>query len=178
MKTSSFSIFPIVVAGVCLTNFVLTADAVKIQHPKYIEGASDTVPGRYIVRFADKKYQGGEFFSQSFNKQFKDADLTVKEDYKHKLFNGASVDLGTTDEETQAAALKNILDRPDVVAVEPVRLIARPKVTIKKTGLDKEPTLMPHALTQVDKVHASGNKGKGVLVCVLDSGKIIQDMVP
>jgi hypothetical protein len=176
MKTSSFSIFPIVVAGVCLANFVLTADAVKIEHPKYVKGASDVVPGRYIIKFADKKFKGGDFFSQSFNNQFKDADLTVKEDFTHKLFNGVSVDLTATDEEAQAAALKNILDRPDVVAVEPVRLIARPKVIIGKTGLDKEPTLMPHGLTQVDQVHASGNKGKGVLVCVLDSGKRMLNM--
>lgn len=176
MKTS-FSIIPIVVAGVCLINFVFTADVIKIEHPKYIKGASDIVSGRYIIRFSDKKYQGGDFFSQSFNQQFKDVDLTVKEDFKHNFFNGISVDLGARDEEIQTAALKNILDRPDVITVEPVRLLDRPKVSVGKTGLDKEPTLMPHGLTQVDQVHAKGNKGKGVLVCVLDSGNRMLDII-
>jgi hypothetical protein len=173
MKKSSFSIFPIVVAGVCLAVFVLTAEAVKIDHPKYIKGASNTVPGRYIISFSGKAQKSGEFFTQSFNNQFKDVDLKVKEDFKHDLFNGISVDIDTTDDKIHSAALKTILDRSDVESVHPVRLIPRPEATALKKGKNKEPSLLPHSLTQVDQVHSKlKNKGKGILVGVLDTGKL------
>jgi hypothetical protein len=162
-----------VVAGVCLVNLVLAAPTVKIEHPKYIKGSSDIVPGRYIIKFSSKQYQGGVSFAQSFNKEFKDADLTVKEDFKHELFKGVSVGLTAANEGAQAAALKHILDRPDVASVEPVKLIPRPDTTFIQTSLNQEPSILPHALTQVNQVHDSGNKGKGTLVCVIDSGKKI-----
>jgi hypothetical protein len=171
MRKPSFSIFPIVVAGVCLAVFVLTAEAVKIDHPKYIKGASNTVPGRYIISFSGKSQKNGDFFAQSFNKEFKNVDLKVKEDFKHDLFNGISVDIDTTDEAIHTAALKTILERSDVEAVHPVRLIPRPNAILEKKG--KQPTLLPHGLTQVDQVHSKlKNKGKGIFVGVLDTGKL------
>ncbi|GAN05471.1 subtilisin-like serine protease PR1C [Mucor ambiguus] len=171
MKKNSFSIFPIVVAGVCLAVFVMTAEAVKISHPKYIKGSSNTVPGRYIISFSGEQQNSGTLFTQSFTKEFKSADLKVKENFKHDFFNGISVDIDTSDEKIHTEALKSILDRSDVEAVYPVRTIERPKVTLGKKGSAKAPSILPHALTQVDKVHSElKNKGKGVFVGVLDTG--------
>ncbi|KAL9557641.1 hypothetical protein MBANPS3_001291 [Mucor bainieri] len=171
MKKNSFSIIPIVVAGVCLAVFVMTAEAVKISHPKYIKGSSDTIPGRYIISFADQEQSSGALFTQSFTKEFKSADLKVKENFKHDFFNGISVNIDTSDEEIHTAALKSILNRSNVRAVYPVRILSRPKVILNKKGSTKAPTLLPHALTQVDKVHSKlKNKGKGIFVGVIDSG--------
>lgn len=172
MKKNSFSIFPIVVAGVCLAVFVMTAEAVKITHPKYIKGSSNTVPGRYIISFTGEQQNSGTLFTQSFTKEFKSADLKVKENFKHDFFKGISVDIDTTDDSIHTAALKTILDRSDVAAVYPVRTIDRPKVILGNKGSSKKtPTVLPHSLTQVDKVHSElKNKGKGVFVGVLDTG--------
>lgn len=174
MKKTSFSIFPIVVAGVCLAVFVMTAEAVKISHPKYIKGSSNTVPGRYIISFSGVKQNSGTLFTQSFTKEFKNADLKVKENFKQDFFSGISVDIDTTDDGIHTAALKSILDRSDVEAVYPVRTISRPKVTLGNQGSSKTPSVLPHAMTQVDKVHSVlKNKGKGVFVGVLDTGIVI-----
>ncbi|CEP13145.1 hypothetical protein [Parasitella parasitica] len=171
MKKSSLSTFPIVVAGVCLAVFVITAEAVKISHPKYIKGSSNTIPGRYIISFSGAQPDSGTIFTQSFTKQFKDAGLKVKENFKHDFFNGISVDLDNTDNSIHTAALKAILDRSDVKAVYPVRTIARPKVTLESQGSSKTPSVLPHAMTQVDRVHSElKNKGKGIFVGVLDTG--------
>ncbi|KAK4517454.1 Transmembrane osmosensor [Mucor velutinosus] len=171
MKKNSFSIFPIVVAGVCLAVFVMTAEAVKISHPKYIKGSSNTVPGRYIISFSGQQQNSGTLFTQSFTEEFKSADLKVKENFKHDFFNGISVDIDTSNEEIHTAALKSLLDRSDVEAIYPVRTIERPKVTLGGKGSKKAPSVLPHALTQVDKVHSElKNKGKGIFVGVLDTG--------
>jgi hypothetical protein len=173
MKKTSFSIFPIVVAGVCLAVFVMTAEAVKIAHPKYIKGSSNTVPGRYIISFSGVKQNSGTLFTQSFTKEFKSAELKIKENFKHDFFNGISVDIDTTDDSIHTAALKSILDRSDVEAVYPVRTISRPKITLGNQGSSKTPSVLPHAMTQVDKVHSVlKNKGKGIFVGVLDTGTV------
>lgn len=173
MKKSSFTYFPIVVAGVCLAVFVMTADAITINHPKYNKGSTNIIPGRYIVSFSGKEKNAGASFAQSIPKE---ADLKVTQKYSHEFFNGVSINLDTTDEAVHASALQSILDHSDVQSVSPVRLIKRPEVIIEKKNKSKRAaaaaSVLPHAMTQVDKVHKElKKKGKGILVAVLDTGK-------
>lgn len=177
MKT--FAYFPIVVAGVCMTVLTMTADAIKVDHPKFNKGSSSSsiVPGSYIITFTSKQTSAGSTFAQSFHDEFKGVPLKVKQDYKHDLFSGVSVKIDTTNDELHASALKTILDRADVQSVTPVRIIPRPRafVTKKKKGDKKVPSILPHAMTQVDDVHTKlKNKGKGVLVAVVDTGKVLR----
>jgi hypothetical protein len=174
MKKSSFSYFPIVVAGACLAVLVMTTEAIKIDHPKFNKAATDIVPGRYIVSFnGNNKASADAFSAQSVE----GADLSVQHRYSHDLFSGVSIKVDASSEEVHASALKSILDRSDVRSVTPVRLIKRPKVFLdksaKKGKKGKKPSILPHAMTQVDLVHSElKNKGKGIHVGVLDTGKL------
>lgn len=176
MRKSSFSYFPIVVAGVCLAVFVMTADAIKIDHPKYNKGSSNIIPGRYIVSFNSNSKSAGSVFTQSLEDSI-DGSVKVNQKYSHELFNGLSIHIDTTDDVIHTSSLKSILDNSDVKSITPVRLIKRPKVIVEKIKKGKKastPSALPHAMTQVDKVHNElKNKGKGVLVAVLDTGKSI-----
>lgn len=168
MKTSTFTHFPIVVAGACLAVMVMTTEAIKIDHPKFNAASTDIIPGRYIVSF--NKKAGGELSGQSVN-DFKSADVSVEQTFSHELFSGVSVEINHKDDEIHASALKNILDRSDVKSVTPVRLVKRPKVKLEKKKKGT-PSVLPHAMTQVDQVHSElKNKGKGIFVGVIDSGK-------
>lgn len=176
MRRSTFSTFPIVVAGVCLAVFIFTAEAIKITHPKYIHTDSEIVPGRYLVNFShtftEKRSNIASTSAQSITQQFKSAELQVKENFNHEFFQGLSVEINTDDEDVHTSTLKSILNRSDVQAVYPVKLIARPDVIYQSTQKSKERSILPHAMTQVDIVHSKlKNKGKGILVGVIDSGK-------
>lgn len=185
MKKSSFSYFPIVVAGVCLAVFVMTTDAIKIDHPKYKASDSDIVPGRYIVSFSGDSSADATTFSSSPAKSpakssaspsstFSDTntDIEVEEEFNHSLFTGASIKVDTNDPENEAKTIKSILERDDVISITPIRLHKRPEVIQGEYDAKADkPSLLPHAMTQVDRVHEElKNKGKGVLVAVLDSG--------
>ncbi|OBZ85987.1 Minor extracellular protease vpr [Choanephora cucurbitarum] len=170
MKKNSLSIFPIVVAGVCMAIFVMTADAVKIVHPKLSQGSNNVVPGQYIIRFNPNQVPAGSSFTQSVQGTHEDVEVKVKRKFSHSFFSGVTVAVEASNDEVHAAALKTILDRSDVKAVYPVRRIARPQVTLKK-GKKDVPTVLPHGMTQVDLVHTElKNKGKGILVAILDTG--------
>ncbi|KAG2211669.1 hypothetical protein INT47_008766, partial [Mucor saturninus] len=187
MKKSSFSYFPIVVAGVCLAVFVMTADAIKIDHPKYREADSDIVPGRYIVSFtgdsssaatsaitkAPAKAAPAPATSSPTNSlSDSGTDIQIEEEFNHSLFNGASIKVDTENPEEEAKTIKSILDRDDVLTITPIRLHKRPEVIQGEYDPKvAKPSVLPHAMTQVDRVHEElKNKGKGVLVAVLDSG--------
>lgn len=148
----------------------MTADAVNVIHPKYKKGGNNVIPGRYLVNFETKS--AGSLFAQSMESN--NVDLSIKKKYSHEFFNGLSVHIDTSDDEIHASSLKTILDRSDVRSVTPVRLVQRPKVTVTKVKKGtKVPvaSVIPHAMTQVDRVHKElKNKGKGVLVAILDTG--------
>lgn len=143
MKKSTF-IFAAILA--------ISADAIKIDHPKYVHSQADLVHGRYIVSTAST--------------QFTSPDITIHETFAHELFQGVS--LSIDNESTHLSTLISILDRPDIEAVYPVKMIARPTV---KYHPSTQHSVLPHAMTQVDKVHSKlKNKGKGILVGILDTG--------
>ena len=150
--------------------FVMTADAVKIVHPKLSQGSNNVVPGQYIIRFNPNQAPAGSSFTQSIQGAHEDVEVKVKRKFSHSFFSGVTVAVEASNDEVHAAALKTILDRSDVKAVYPVRRIARPQVTLKK-GKKDVPTVLPHGMTQVDLVHTElKNKGKGILVAILDTG--------
>ncbi|KAI9266025.1 peptidase S8/S53 domain-containing protein [Sporodiniella umbellata] len=167
---NSFTLLPLYVAGVCMAVLVMTAEAVQIHHPKFKQVNSDVIPGRYIVRFNnDASDSAGSLFAQSMH-EVKGAHFKVHQHYKHDFFNGISVTLDTDDAKIKKSALETLLDRSDVSYISPVRVVPRPVVKLTKKGKDTK-SILPHGMTQVDLVHSKlKNKGKGVLVGVLDSG--------
>ena len=155
--------------------FVMTADAIKIDHPKFVKGSTNIVPGRYIISFDSKKTaSSASVLAQSLT-QVEDAiEVKVKETINHPFFRGVSINVEDVDENTHASTLKQIMDRSDVKAVYPVRLLSRPKIMDFEKGKKSVPSVLPHGMTQVDLVHSElKNKGKGVFVGVIDSGKEI-----
>ncbi|KAG1048825.1 hypothetical protein G6F43_008814 [Rhizopus delemar] len=170
MKKSTLTILPLYVAGVCMAVFVLTAEAVNLHHPKFRHANSDVIPGRYIVGFKKQApSSAGTLFSQSMQ-EVKGAHIKVHERYNHSFFKGMSVTIDTDDADVKKSTLESILDRSDVEYIAPVRKVPRPEVKLVKKGKNKK-SILPHHMTQVDIVHSQlKNKGKGVLVGILDSG--------
>lgn len=172
MRKSALSTFPIVVAGVCMAVLVFTAEAIKITHPKYVDAASgsNVVPGHYIISFPLKDSKATSSFTSSFKKEHKG---DVKETISHDFFNAVSVAIDTDDEQLHAASVETILNKQDVLAVYPVKKYNRPSaklVSVSKAA--NQPSLLPHVQTQVAAVHDKlKNKGKGIFVGVLDTGK-------
>lgn len=166
----SFSMKAAVILLFHLIFYYFTVEAIKIKHHKFKETDSDIIPGRYIITFHDQKDTAGTFFSQSLH-SFE--NLKVNQRFNHKLFNGLSVNLSFKNEKDHKSSLLTLLDRPDVKYVYPVRIVRRPKVFAKKMGMPKkkEPSVLPHQMSQVDIVHSKfKNKGKGILIAILDSG--------
>ncbi|KAI7904229.1 peptidase S8/S53 domain-containing protein [Cokeromyces recurvatus] len=170
MKKNLFTYFPILVAGICLTIFALTAEAaIKIKHPKYVESALNTIPGRYIVLLHDGK--SGLEFVKSIKATFRDVELKVREVIDHQLFNGISIELNAKDDNSHMNALKFILDHDDTATVYSMKSFDRPKVTLHSMDDSYEPSVLPHHMTQVDMVHSTlKEKGKGILIGVIDTG--------
>ncbi|KAI7904209.1 peptidase S8/S53 domain-containing protein [Cokeromyces recurvatus] len=170
MKKSSFTYFPIVIAGFCLTIFVLSTEAaVNIKHHKLGKTTPTTVPGRYIVSFA--KNHDGKNFAKSIKNKFKDVDLNVRESINHHLFNAISISLKTENDDIHANVLKSILNDNDVATVYPVKTYSRPKVKLHSIDKTYKPSILPHHMTQVDMVHSKlKEEGKGILVGVIDTG--------
>ncbi|KAI8079682.1 peptidase S8/S53 domain-containing protein [Gilbertella persicaria] len=156
--------------------FVITAEAAKINHPKLARSTKDTIPGRYIVRFTESKIAADRLFGSSLIKDItNDDDIQIKQKFNHRLFSGVTINMNHGNEQQEDAVLQKILDNPDVKKVYPVRVIPLPKTTFKKSGSKDDnvnaPSILPHGVTQVNLVHSVlKNKGKGILVGVLDSG--------
>ncbi|RCH82456.1 hypothetical protein CU098_001086, partial [Rhizopus stolonifer] len=154
--------------------FGVTAETVKIQHPKFINGTSNAVPGQYIIRFDSKSTDSDKHFLQSFKQEFGGLKLKVKQEIKHDFFNAISVDISHANKDMHETALKSILERSDVKAVYPIKQFSQAKVFRSENAnkkRDSVPSFLPHAMTQVDIVHSKlKNKGKGIFVGVIDSG--------
>ncbi|KAG1054313.1 hypothetical protein G6F43_003674 [Rhizopus delemar] len=145
--------------------FIWTVESLDIQHPKLKQKTSDVIPGRYMIEFNQNDLT---FFTQSFRQD--DTYLKVNHQYNHDFFHGLSININTEDDEAHKNTLESILNRGDVQSVSPVRRIPRPEATIERTGIEAN-LILPHHMTQVDLVHTElKNKGKGILVGVLDTG--------
>lgn len=146
--------------------FIWTVESLDIQHPKLKQKTSDVIPGRYMIEFNQNDLT---FFTQSFRQD--DTYLKVNHQYNHDFFHGLSININTEDDEAHKNTLESILNRGDVQSVSPVRRIPRPEATVERTGIEAN-LILPHHMTQVDLVHSElKNKGKGILVGVLDTGR-------
>ncbi|KAI9004023.1 peptidase S8/S53 domain-containing protein, partial [Phycomyces nitens] len=172
MKRRSFSVLPLFAAGVCLVVLVLVTPSKAISHPKYKASSNDIIPNRYIVEFDYGDSKSANSFVHSVQSKYKKAKIHVSHQFEHDLFNGLSFGLNGLDDKEHNAALKTVLDQKNVKAVYPVRVIKRPNVTFEKAlSKDKTSSILPHAMTQVDRVHSELKKfGKGVKVGVVDTG--------
>ncbi|EJD38963.1 subtilisin-like protein [Auricularia subglabra TFB-10046 SS5] len=89
----------------------------------------------------------------------------TRQEYRSELFNGIAV---------QLTELVNLASLPNVVAVHPLYIQPGPQPV--KQRVVKDPKEAPvlgrsvHIMTGVDLVHASGIKGKGIQIAILDSG--------
>ena len=93
-----------------------------------------------------------------------------------EIFNGLSVNLREGSAEEDAALIG---DMPQVKQIWPVKIIPRPQV--QREHFAKGPlavnkrevwnsTLLPHKITQVDRIHKSGQRGQGVKIGIIDTG--------
>ncbi|KAI9302090.1 peptidase S8/S53 domain-containing protein [Cunninghamella echinulata] len=171
MKSSSFFLLPLF----SIASFFLTGSEAVIQHKKFkATDDNNIVPGRYIVEFNTQ--DNVQSFSDSLKSTFED-DLDVVEKYNHHLFDGLVFNINDPDPSLVTASsydkkLEKIFDHDTVHAVYPVRSIPRPKVFVTKgkTQSNAE-AVSPHHLTQVNRVHKElKNKGKGIIVGIIDSG--------
>ncbi|KAG0741689.1 hypothetical protein G6F57_008913 [Rhizopus arrhizus] len=150
--------------GVILVQLLTIFTLVLAKHNKLKnEEVSDIIPGRYIIQFNNEP----SFFAQSLHTN---KDFQVHHRYDHALFRGLSVDLLHKTTKEHKDALKSILNRPDVQSIYPVKIVSRPKLATSQETTRK-PSGLPHQMSQVDQVHSKlKNKGKGILVAVIDSG--------
>ncbi|KAI8086543.1 peptidase S8/S53 domain-containing protein [Halteromyces radiatus] len=174
MKPSSISIVPLF----ALATFYLqgTTDAL-LHHSKYKASPSDDViTGRYIVEFANQ--EAANPFVHSLSTSF-EHDVKIHEQFKHDLFHGLSFNLHDPNPSLVTASsydekLQELFDHEHVTAVYPIRAIQRPELTaIPVTNQNENiaQTILPHQLTQVDRVHKElKNTGKGIVVGIIDSG--------
>ena len=105
----------------------------------------------------------------------KKTKITPRLNFSSSLFTGASFYLNNPEKIAVIAA------HPAVSAVWSVNLYPRPspridsvidvsKFQIKAENLPIKDTYPPHVMTEVDKLHAQGYDGKGVIIAIIDSG--------
>lgn len=147
------------------------------------------VPNAYIVQLENKGSlvkRSSDLLEEFHSAAKRDAgvDYSVRKTYSSdSLFVGVSVDLHTGDIET----LKGL---SNVAKVWPVNIVDGPSAAIRRAapspGYGTVPVAgtnyslpyftgdldvnRPHAMTNVDKAHAAGNKGKGVTIGIIDTG--------
>lgn len=144
---------------------------------------SSFVQGRYIVEFANNDVATpAENLVKLLEKQFQDLILKVTGSYSHELFNGISLqvqrasssgDLASTFSES---VVKSILDQTHVANVYRVSIVPRPNTSPRILSSSESEAinttlLLPHAMTQVDRVHSElKNTGEGIVVGIIDTG--------
>lgn len=173
MKSTSFTLLPLF----AVASLFLNGSEAVLQHKKFkpIDNAN-LAQGRYIVEFNTDV--GVQSFSQDLKKTFDEKDYNILEKYNHSLFNGLSFKLDDPNPSTVTASsydekLQALLEDENVKAIYPVKIIPRPelKSVPLETAASNVEALLPHDLTQVDRVHNElKNTGKGIVVGILDSG--------
>ncbi|EUC44067.1 hypothetical protein COCMIDRAFT_6555 [Bipolaris oryzae ATCC 44560] len=133
------------------------------------------VPGAYIVEYEDNRVG---LLSSTLN------TLGVEKvlDLNYDVFKGATVvfkDKKSSDEHMSSLisnpAIKNVWHKMTVSLPNPrVGSIASPGLArssrLEARNFQGNQTYSPHVMTQVDKLHAKGFTGKGIIIAVVDSG--------
>ncbi|ORX58332.1 subtilisin-like protein [Hesseltinella vesiculosa] len=136
----------------------------------------------YIIELAstDSVASFSSLFTKTFSK-----DVTINHEFNHRLFSGLTVTINDphaiSDQGIHSAhdnLLASLFDHHHVVSVHQNSIIPRPKVasvqplyTSGQIANGTFASMMPHALTQVDRVHKElNNTGRGVVIGIIDTG--------
>ncbi|OCF36719.1 peptidase [Kwoniella heveanensis BCC8398] len=144
------------------------------------------VPGRYIVEFDSNAHRSSAGLKRSGEASYgtpheavyaqlkeRSAAYVVHQEYACDLFYGASISLESDTD------LANLLAIEGVIDFRPVHLLQLPAQPLSLQDLQwttnhpsPSPTTGFSNLPQIqaDQVHASGNKGKGVQIAIIDGG--------
>ncbi|KAI9268027.1 peptidase S8/S53 domain-containing protein [Phascolomyces articulosus] len=137
------------------------------------------VPGRYMFEFggSDADTDGKKVLDLLKGKFNQDADFSLDRIFDHEFIKGATfqIDQKKNHDSVYENIVKAVSDSGLVSKVYPVRLIERPKTFSSSSSSSDGATdlsrLIPHAQTQVDRVHKElKNTGKGITVGIIDSG--------
>ncbi|CAO3636865.1 unnamed protein product [Cunninghamella blakesleeana] len=155
----------------------------SLHHKKFKKSShSNVVKGKYIVEVND--HVGVDQLAKKLLLTFDSQTLQIHKEFKYDVFSGLVFQLDQTADYQQQ--LESILDHDYIVAVYPSTIHQRDrnkainnKSKYNQTKISYVPLtkpddikkIMPHHLTQVDRVHKElGLTGKGIRVCVIDSG--------
>ncbi|EJD50690.1 subtilisin-like protein [Auricularia subglabra TFB-10046 SS5] len=147
----------------------------KVNFPKYAEG-------KVIVELTSTSVLNGKredvharFFDE-LDKRLPPNSWTTKKVFDSKIFVGASLTLKTPEDIAKLGSIKG------VKSVRPVPVVERPEIRDqwfpKTSDLSVSADLFPpNIMTGVDKVHATGNFGKGIKIgmCVVPISSIDYD---
>ncbi|KAL7950686.1 peptidase S8/S53 domain-containing protein [Trichoderma barbatum] len=149
------------------------------------EGNWDYVPGAYIIEYEEGHENEASLFNDLHTRGL---PASKRMSLSYSLFKGASIQLDAIDLDPHSASTK-IASLTSVKHVWPVRHfqhLVNGRSASENDNLNSLNSLSghwsraatasdidsyaPHALTQVDKLHAEGYTGKGIRVGIVDSG--------
>ena len=155
-----------IAAAIMLAGLTAPAVAAKVEITR---GANypKTVAGQVIVELAAGATIGARDldnvdvharFFEELDKRLPNK-FTVGKKFASEVFTGASLTLKSIDDVKAIAATKGVL------SVRPVTVYDRPEVIKSELPkLDKPDQFPPNIMTGADKIHATGNIGKGIKV--------------
>lgn len=154
-----------------------------VRLTEYSSQAGDVVRNVYIVEFANDDVTPNTFYASLAAEGL---DLQHRMDLSFRFFKGVSFQVkpsNSSSGQTDSEVIAQIKERTEVNSIWPVRSSKldmpesqSPSVPgssesqhVKRQN-QADDTFSPHILTQIDKLHAEGVTGKGVLVAIIDSG--------
>ncbi|KAG0166990.1 hypothetical protein DFQ29_000695, partial [Apophysomyces sp. BC1021] len=159
-----------------LSYLCLTAQVNGFSHPKFkqIRNRPHTT-GQYLVEFKSDAAVDSNSFIRAIESEVPGIALRPRYSFSHELFKGVSFEADGLQESDKHQLLEAIVAKDDVMHVYPNTKAAHPSASLLNINNDVDMqtvrTLLPHNMTQVDRVHQELKlTGKGVLLCILDSG--------
>lgn len=157
-----------ILSGICLYFLLTQVDAFQHSKFKSVQKKHNTIiPGRFLVEYTTPGHDNSLFNSL-------DQLQTLGKSYynHHKQTNIRTVHV---DESQHNNFLQTVVEDDRTVAVYPVTYISRPNSVSNGyySQIDKNTTetIQAHHLTQVNRLHKElGLTGKGVKICIIDSG--------
>ncbi|KAI7848224.1 peptidase S8/S53 domain-containing protein [Circinella umbellata] len=105
--------------------------------------------------------------------KFSDASLSVGRLFNHDLMKGVTINIGPKKEASSSSKSNTVSDSGLVKKIYPVHPVQGPDTDVHIASAEDidVSNLIPHAQTQVDRVHKElKNTGKGITVGILDTG--------
>ncbi|KAI8147305.1 peptidase S8/S53 domain-containing protein [Fennellomyces sp. T-0311] len=157
--------------------FLAVVDAIK---------PANVIPGRFIVEFpltTDDVKHTGDAFLERLQEVFPDISFSIPRTFNHKFMKGITIQIDDLDgSTTQSQRLHQKVyrfatDSGFADKVHHVHTLARPQATTSgspapfTSNAPNARHLLPHKLTQVDRIHREfNNTGQGIVIGILDSG--------